>query len=195
MHGLINASLQRFLCDTYGRAKWDEIVRAAGLGISDFEALLSYDDALTTAVLRAAAFALDKVEDMLLEDMGTYLVSHPERIALRRLLRFGGESFPDFLGSLDDLPDRARLALPDLELPRLTLHRERSTRYRLEITGGFPEFGPIALGVLRAMADDYGALAYLDYARQDAGRAVIRIDVHEVCFAEGRRFELAARLA
>ncbi len=58
---------------------------------------------------------------MLLEDLGTYLVSHPNVQGLRRLLRFGGAGFIDFLHSLDELHDRARLAVPDLDLPQLEL--------------------------------------------------------------------------
>jgi hypothetical protein len=51
----------------------------------------------------------------LLEDIGTYLVTDPALEPLRRLLRFGGDTFAEFLGSLEELPDRARLAMPQLE--------------------------------------------------------------------------------
>ena len=49
----------------------------------------------------------------MMEDLGTYLIMNPSFPAVRRLLRFSGVTFLDFLHSLDDLPDRVRLAVPD----------------------------------------------------------------------------------
>ena len=94
MHGLINRSIQRFLHDTYGGDTWAQVAADAGLCVQGFEALLSYDDALTEAVLAAASIRLAKPRDAVLEDLGIYL-AHLE--PLRRLLRFGGVDYPDFL--------------------------------------------------------------------------------------------------
>ena len=121
MHGLVNRSIQCFLRDTYGAAAWAHVVREAGLGFDSFEAMLNYETAMTEAVLVAAARVLGRPRESVLEDLGTYLVSHENTQALRRLLRFGGVTFDDFLHSLEDLPERARLALTDLDLPALTL--------------------------------------------------------------------------
>ena len=125
MHGLINRSIQCFLRDTYGENIWREIALGADLGFDSFEALLRYDVAQTEAVLRAASRTLSKSRDVVLEDVGTYLVSNPNVQALRRLLRFGGESFVDFLHSLDQLHERAKLAVPDLRLPVLRYRPSR----------------------------------------------------------------------
>lgn len=91
--------------------------------------------------------------------------------ALRRLLRLGGDSFVDFLYSLDDLRDRARLAVSDLELPELELHDQAAGRFSLLCLTGAPyrhdtamrDFGHVMIGVVRAMADYYGALVVLDH--------------------------------
>ncbi|WP_334312365.1 heme NO-binding domain-containing protein [Roseovarius sp. ZX-A-9] len=119
MHGLINRAIERFVRDTYGRDTWHHVMRLAGLEFTAFEAMLSYEEHTTLDVLAAAQDVLGRPVPDTLEDIGTYLVSHPKTEALRRLLRFGGSSFPEFLHSLDDLPARARLAVPDLELPQL----------------------------------------------------------------------------
>ncbi|WP_299349971.1 heme NO-binding domain-containing protein [uncultured Shimia sp.] len=86
MHGLINRAVQCFIRDSYGRERWIEIATLAELGFSDFEAMLHYDDALTWDVLDAAALSLGVPRETVLEDIGTYLVSHPNVEALRRLL-------------------------------------------------------------------------------------------------------------
>ena len=48
------------------------------------------------------------------------------------------------------------------------------------------------MGILRTMADDYGALVLLDHDGSDAGTETIAITLIEQEFAEGRRFELGA---
>ena len=72
--------------------------------------MLSYDDQLTYDVIDALCVELDRPRLDLLEDLGTFLVSHPRMERLRRLMRFSGETYLEFLLSLDDLPDRVRLA-------------------------------------------------------------------------------------
>lgn len=195
MHGLINRSIQSFLTDTYGPVLWGRVVGAARLGFDDFEAMLDYDDALTDAVIDAAAGQLRRPRDALLEDLGTYLVSHPNREALRRLLRFGGVTFVDFLHSLDDLPGRGRLAVPDLDMPHLELRARSDRQFTLACRGPRPGYGYVMVGVLRAMADDYGALALLDHAGTADGVETITIDLLEPSFAAARPFVLAAREA
>ncbi|MFN4131339.1 MAG: heme NO-binding protein, partial [Paracoccaceae bacterium] len=125
------------------------------------------------------------------EDLGTALVSHRDRDGLRRLLRFGGVSFRDFLHSLEELPDRARLALPDLHLPNLHLEDRGAGQFALVATPPFAGSGYILIGLLRAMADDYGALVLLDMAAPQAGADVISIHLLDEAHSEGRRFDLA----
>lgn len=192
MHGLINRSLECFLSDTYGRGVWCDVASAAGLGFDTFEPMFEYDDVLTYAVLDAAAVRLTKSRDTLLEDLGTYLVSNPRVEPLRRLLRFGGVTFVEFLHSLDDLHDRARLALPELDLPKLRLEGYRDTGgFRLLCKGPHKGFGWMMMGLLRAMADDYGALVFLEYQGGGDGYEKISIVLVESSFADGRDFSLA----
>lgn len=193
MYGLINRAIQAFLRDTYGAPTWAAVAREAQLGFDGFEPMLDYDPRLTDRVIRTAAQLLARPREGLLEDLGTYLVSHPNREGLRRLLRFGGVSFIDFLHSLEDLPDRARLALPDLALPSMLLTDVGGDRFLLTVGAPLSGTGHVALGLLRAMADDYGALVLLDHlGASDAGE-VVAIHLLERQFAEGRRFDLAAQ--
>ena len=193
MHGLVNRSIQCFLRDTYGEALWLGVAQDAGLGFDSFETMLTYEDRLTGAVIDAAARRLGRPRDTVLEDLGTYLVSHPNLERVRRLLRFGGVGFVDFLHSLDDLPGRARLALPDLELPRLALEDDGDDRFTLCCTSSVPGVGHVVVGLLRAMADDYGALVLLDHRPDGPESDVVSIHLLEQQFAAGRRFELAQR--
>lgn len=193
MHGLINRALQTFVCQTYGVARWQRVTEAAGLGFSDFEAMLMYEEDQTLRVLGALCADLGRPQAEVLEDLGTYLVSDPNVEALRRLLRFGGVTYVEFLHSLDDLPDRARLAVADLHLPRLELREQIAGQFFLSCGPGLPGFGWVMMGVLRTMADDYGALVLLDHQGRQDQDEVISITLIETAFARGRSFDLGAR--
>ena len=196
MHGLINRSIQCFLRDTYGGAVWKEIARKAGLGFDNFEPLLIYDARLTEVVIVAAARHLQRPRETVLEDLGTYLVSHPNLEALRRLLRFGGVNFVDFLHSLEDLQEHGRLGLPDLEVPEFNLTDQGEGRFLLHVSQLIAGVGHVTVGLLRAMADDYGALVVLDHAGIDPGccgigQELVSVMLLDHAYSQGRRFDLA----
>ncbi len=192
MHGLINRAVQCFYRDTYGGRAWGDLLRALELEFTDFEPMLHYGAELTRRMIDEMAVALARDRDTVLEDIGTYLISNPEVAAPRRLLRFGGETFVDFLHSLEELPDRARLAVEDLVLPALELRDHGGNRFSLHCSGALPGIGHVLVGVLRAMADDYGALVFLEHKGVSRGAEVIEITLVEPAFAEGREFALGA---
>ncbi|MBK0326933.1 heme NO-binding domain-containing protein [Rhodobacteraceae bacterium F11138] len=193
MHGLINRAIQSFFCATYGMDRWLRVTETAGLDFSEYEAMLIYDEAQSFAMLDAVCEELGRPVDSVLEDVGTFLVSNPQTESLRRLLRFGGVNYVEFLHSLDDLPDRARLAVSDLHLPALELRELATGHFSLICHRGLPGFGSVLVGLLRTMADDYGALVMLEQQRDSEGRDVIMITLIETAFAEGRSFDLGAR--
>ncbi|WP_171239777.1 heme NO-binding domain-containing protein [Ruegeria sp. HKCCA5491] len=193
MHGLINRAVQSFVCETYGQSCWINVTEAAELGFSEFEAMLVYDDEMTLRVLDILCAKLKRPRGELLEDLGTYLVSHPKMEGLRRLLRFGGETYVEFLHSLDDLSDRVRLAVSDLTLPVLELREVSPAEFQLYCYPGLKGYSSVMVGVLRAIADDYGALAMLSHAGTEGEVEIISIVLIESAFAEGRQFDLGAR--
>ncbi|WP_170409235.1 heme NO-binding domain-containing protein [Ruegeria arenilitoris] len=193
MHGLINRAVQSFVCATYGQTCWLHVTEMAELGFTEFEAMLVYDDDMTARVLDALCGELKRPRAEILEDLGTYLVSHPNMEDLRRLLRFGGVTYVEFLHSLDDLSDRVRLAVSDLCLPMLELIEVSPTEYQLYCHPGLAGYSSVMVGVLRAMADDYGALAMLSHDGQEREAEVISAVLVESAFAEGRHFDLGAR--
>lgn len=193
MHGLINRALQSFICQTYGADRWLRATQSADAEVSDFEAMLVYDKDMSLRLLAAVCDDLDRPQGEVLEDMGTYLVSNPQVESVRRLLRFGGVTYVEFLHSLDDLPDRVRLAVSDLHLPELELREHSTGEFSLSCHSGLPGFAHVMIGVLRAMADEYGALVMLEHGGKKQCCDVISISLIETAFAKGRSFELGAR--
>ena len=163
MHGMFNRGLQCFVRDIYGAEVWEETCLRAELPYFNFETMLHYEDSVTDRVLQTLAKVIGRTVDELLEDFGTYAVSEERLAIVRRLLRFGGDAYEEFLHSLEDVHDRAIMALPDLDMPylRLTPHsdKEFTLHYRFTKQG----YGSFFLGLLRGMADDYGALVVISH--------------------------------
>jgi hypothetical protein len=190
MHGLVNRAVQCFLRDTFGQEVWHQIAQTAGFGAEGFDTMAVYPQAVTEGLLDAAARHLSRAREMLLEDLGTYLVSHQTVEPLRRLLRFGGADFMDFLLSVEDLQGRSRLAVPDIDVPLLTLDEVEPDIYQIICSSPIAGAGHVVMGLLRAMADDYGALVLLDHLGQNGGAELVRVHVLETRFATGRSFDL-----
>lgn len=192
MHGTVNHSIQLFVCHTYGRDLWENVMRSAGFDFLEFESMMSYDRVFTHDLVKALCIVLDRPRAEILEDFGTFIVSDPRFEAVRRLLRFGGEDFVDFLHSLDDLADSARIAIADLHLPKVELDVISDNQFALRCDAMLEGYGFVMIGVLRVMADDYGALALLEHEGSADGVETITIMLVETDFAQGRSFDLAA---
>lgn len=163
MHGMINRGLQSFVHDYYGARKWEEACIAADLPFYSFETLVHYEDDVTRRLLETLSVVLDRKKDDILEDFGTYVVTDKRLSGIRRLLRFGGETYVDFLMSLEDFSARFKVAMPFLEVPKLTLETRPDNVYVVRYEYARPGYGPVMLGLLRAMADDYGTLVTIEH--------------------------------
>ena len=190
MHGLVLTALQSFMLSTYGRSRWENVIQDSAAGVLEFEAMMTYPVSTAYAVLDTSADQLGRSRDELLEDLGTFLVSDTKMESFRRLMRFSGVDYVDFLYALEELPERTRLAVPDLILPGLELRQTAPGLFQLVCEDSLPGFGSVLLGVLRAMADDYGALVILDRLEQRNGQDVISIALVQDAYAEGKSFEL-----
>jgi hypothetical protein len=193
MHGLTNRAIQCFVIDTYGSEGCAECARVADIGFSDFESMLIYDNDLTNQILDTASAALNRPRFELMEDLATYLVSHPNTESLLRLLRFSGDTLIEFLYSLDEFPDRARLAVSDFDLPELDLRDQTATQYSLICRSPIAGTGQVFIGILSAMADDYGTLVILEHLGASEGIETISISLLACEFSTGRRFNLGGQ--
>lgn len=191
MYGLFLRALQGYVSTTFGARLWGQVLTRAGFLGDTFEPLLPYDTELFRRVLSATAEVLDRPADVVLEDLGTHIVTNPAYPAPRRLLRFGGATYADFLLSLEELPDRARLALPDIALPPMLLEELDPSHFVLSCPLTMPALSHVLIGVLRAMADDYGALVVIDSEPIAGAGIALSIRLHAPDFTAGRRFHLA----
>jgi hypothetical protein len=191
MDALLLRSLQGYVRDTFGTAVWQTVCRRAQVSVDSFEPMLRYDEGLADRVAMAAADVLGRQVEAVWQDIGTYLVTNPGHEGVRRLLRFGGVSFVDFLYSLDELPGRSRLAIPDLALPDLQLHELGPDRFEVRCRSHLKGLTQVLVGILTAMADDYGTLCVIDEGACETGERRISVEVMDSYHNAARPFDLA----
>jgi Haem-NO-binding len=187
MDALLLRSLQGYVRDTFGLSVWQAICRRAGVTVETFEPMLRYDPGMADRVAEHAADVLGRPVETIWEDMGTYLVTNPGHEGVRRLLRFGGVGFADFLHSLEEMPGRARLAMPDLDLPEVALEETGPDRFEIRCPSRLRGMVRVLVGMLTAMADDYGALCLIE----PGGDGRIDVRILDRSHAAARRFDLA----
>lgn len=195
MHGLFLRALQNYVGVTFGAEPLARALAAAGAPAEGFEPLLRHERAMVRRFLGHAAAELGRPVEAVLEDVGTFIIMGDGYAPARRLLRFGGASFGDFLLSIEDLPDRARLALPDDAFPPLDLADQGGGQFRLTAATDCWEIGHVMVGILRAMADDYGALVMIEAEAPGPSTTSVAIRLLDARFAAGRLFDLAGQVA
>ncbi|WEF23330.1 heme NO-binding domain-containing protein [Paracoccus sp. S3-43] len=168
MHDLVSRAVEKFL-------DAESVPLQAGAGILS-----------PGQMLRDAALHLGKPVDELIEDLGAWLVRQDE---IWRLLRFCGRDFLDFLLRLEELPERIRLVTDDLDVPEIALSRSDDGLLWVTLSDGPPAWTALLGGLLRAMADDYGALCVIT-----RGEGGLCIDVSDSSFAAARIFHLSSRV-
>ncbi|MFD1881050.1 heme NO-binding domain-containing protein [Paracoccus pacificus] len=190
MHRFVIRSIELFLTETYGMGFWRQVVALVGLG--DFGAFENCPQDKVAGVLATAAENLGKSVDELTEDIGAWLV---QMEALRRLLRFSGPDYRDFVLSLNEFRGRCHLILPEMEVPDFSVWQE-GERLSVSVDPGRDAaihdlWRSLVAGGLRAIADDYGALALIETNPQ----GIIEVTILSTDFAEGRDFVLSAGLS
>ncbi|MBV0890417.1 heme NO-binding domain-containing protein [Paracoccus sp. Z118] len=184
MHGLINRFIEEFLRARYGEALWREVAGDCAADPRGFHSWRTQPEAMTGQLATRAAARIGVRLVDLAEDAGGWLAQCE---SIRRLLRFGGRDYAEFLASIDQLPGRAEMVVPGLGLPALRVIDEGPERFRVRVLDGHWLWTCVLAGLLRQMADDFGALALISRRGW-----TITVEVPEREFAEGRSFALVA---
>ncbi len=189
MHGLVHKGLECFITHSFGQALWLSLCASAGQ-YREVDTLAIIDDKVTTALLFGAAKELDRPKKEILEDFGIFLMTSEHTPGLRRLMRFGGIDYPEFLSSLDDLLGRIKLTVPTLEAPSIEVHETSVDSYSIHVGPQMKGFAFVLMGVLIALADDYGVLAKINHVERNDEGDTLSVQIFDFGFDVGRGFSL-----
>ena len=182
MHKIATNCLEMFLKDAYGDDLWQSVADAAGFDSGDLLNWHGASEEVAESIFVEASARLGKSRQEFLEDMGAWL-THQEPI--RRLLRFSGGRFYDFLGSLREIVPRIKMVLPDIGISNLRVSTNGTGSYCILGKEEDVDFIWIISGAIRGMADDYGALAVISTSANS-----VNVDVALPEFSERRGFSL-----
>lgn len=191
MLGLVFSSFEGFIRHTYGVEIWMKVLGELDLCHDRFEPMFHYDPTLADSLISHSTRVLAKRKDLLLEDFGIFLVTDPRTERVRRLLRFGGNDYVEFLHSLEDLRGRANLAVPELNLPQIELEKTHTDEYSVTCKDVDDGVGHVLLGVLRALADDYGLLALLEFGGRSGRDETLCVQLIDTTHGTAKSFQLA----
>ncbi len=175
MHGLINYGLQNFATRVFGHALWLDVCSAARLPSEEFETMLIYEDWMTDAVIREIAEKTNNTRESMLEDFGTFLVSEHSSPMVLRLLQLGGARFEEFLEALPNVYEHLKIAIPELEMPLMHLEENGEGDYGVHFISPRDGYGEVCLGLLRAMADQYGVLVTVSLKKERQENEVLNM--------------------
>ena len=194
MHALVIQGFRSYFQQVHGTGVWANIAHSLGYAPHDFELNVTQDVSFAASFIDAGATLLRRGKTEILEDFGLFLASHDATASFRRLMRFSGPNFAEFVFGLPDLPPRTALAVPDLALPRIDV---ADTQFGMEIgvRNTVPGFDHVLAGIVRGMADDYGDLVQVEPTqslalRYHADNTYWAVKIIKVGYSKGREFSL-----
>ena len=165
MLGVVNKAIEAFVCQRYGDKLWADLLIDLSLPGYEFEAMLTYEDGITYDLIDRLAKRQSKMHQDVLEDI---------------------------LLSLDDLNDRVALALDILEMPLIRVLPLSAEKIHVRVAPKWHGFSDVLVGLLRALADDYGALVFMDRLADTDQTECIKVILIDHHHSAGTSFDLAA---
>lgn len=194
MQSLLCKALEVFVLHIKGPSVWRSVLAQVDLPGEQLELFQRHKPEIINALNAATAEALQIDQDTLMEDLGTWVCTHPPLEPVRRLIRFSGETFEEMIYSLEELSARIDMAMPGLNVPIIEMEEDDRGQYRISVSSPVPGAGAFLLGVLRTMADDYGALALVELSNRactaQGNLDEVSIQLLDEQFAAPRAFDL-----
>lgn len=169
MYGMVNQAVRELVVEYHGEVIWDAICAEADLTETDFESLRKYPDEVTYRLVGAASRVLSASPEAILEVFGEYWTEFAGRTSFSRLLRFGGNSFEEFVRNLDHMHAKIKFSLPELDPPSFRVADAGPGGFRLQYYSGRPGLAPLVKGMMQGVAKMYGVTIdmRLDRSRAD----------------------------
>ena len=182
MYGMVNQGVETFIKQNHGDQAWADICAKAGLSDTNFTQMQTYDDKVTYDLVGAICDFTDLDAAKVLEVFGEFWVQYAEGSQLGRLLNFAGTSFVETLEALDDMHERVRVTMPDLQPPSFEVEELDDETVELHYYSDRPGLAPMVRGLLTALAarhDQKIAIEQTDAKDSGADHDVFRITLLE----------------
>lgn len=157
MYGMVNLAVEQLVCDNYGTETWYQIKKKAGVTVSHFVNMESYDDSITYNLVGAAAEILDTPVDKLLEAFGEYFILYTAKEGYGEMLKLGGKTFPEYLSNLNMLHFRIGNMMPHLVPPTFQVSNVTDNSLTLTYISEREGLSPMVLGLIKGLGKMLGS--------------------------------------
>lgn len=169
MYGLINKAVHGLVVEQFGEEAWERIRLRAGIADEEFVSMENYDDKVTYDLVGAASEELGLAPEVILEGFGGYWVKYTGVEGYGHLLDSAGSSLPEFLGNLDQMHARVKLAFPDLKPPRFQVVDSDEKGLVLHYYSHRPGLAPLVTGLVKGLAERFGDRVEVEHHRDGVG--------------------------
>jgi hypothetical protein len=151
MYGMVNQAVRAMVLERYGQATWTSIHTAAGAP-ETFSPMEPYDDSVTYSLVERACHELSLEPQVVLRAFGEYWVAKIATVHYERIMNSSGVSFTDFLGNLDHMHQRIRVAFPAYDPPSFRTQPIDASTLQLDYYSRREGLLPFVEGLLQGLA-------------------------------------------
>jgi len=152
-------SVQYFLTEKFGEAKWNEIRERAGICDHMFITHKRYSESFMKKIADTAAEILGEETDMLSDDFmqyfGTCFVKFFSHYGYDRVIKVSGRYLRDFLIGIDNLHEHMRFGYPKLQSPSFFCEEETSSGLILHYISKRKGFMFYVVGQIKEIASQF----------------------------------------
>ena len=163
MYGLVNRAIEDLITSTAGAEIWDEIRTRAGYSGLQILDSHNYSDQITYDLVTAASEILKQPADDILRAFGRHWILYTGREGWACLFDFTAQDFISFVQQLDEMHARVNTAMTEARMPEFTLIR-LDQGYELTYLSERAGLGPMVLGILEGLAEQFGEHWKIDYS-------------------------------
>ena len=157
MYGMVNLAVEQLICENYGTETWNQIKKKAGVTVSHFVNMESYDDAITYNLVGAASEILETPVNKLLESFGEYFIMFTAKEGYGEMLKLGGKTFPEYLSNLNMLHFRIGNMMPHLVPPTFQVSNVTENSLTLTYISEREGLSPMVLGLIKGLGKILGS--------------------------------------
>ncbi|MEZ6014638.1 MAG: heme NO-binding domain-containing protein [Planctomycetota bacterium] len=152
MYGLVNRAIEDLVCQNHGQETWERVRARAGVTGHGFVAMESYPDAITYALVGAAAEELGAPADEILEAFGEFWMKYTAEEGYGELLGIMGSTFDEFMDNLDSMHARIAATMPHLVPPSFTREATPEGATILHYESERKGLAPMVIGLLKGLS-------------------------------------------
>jgi len=155
MYGLINVAVRDLVKSSFGDEAWASVCRESGVDESAFIRMDQHDDAITFALVDAAAAVLGISKCEVLQAFGEYWTKFTAEEGYGPLLEAAGNTLPELLQNLDEMHARIGTMFPNFNPPSFECLNVTENSMDLHYRSSREGLDDLVIGLLQGLGERF----------------------------------------